>query len=154
MATISRTEILKGNVAALNRIDDVEATDTPTFAGVILTSEAITATSDGLTTGLVTSGVNNITVTSASANNIVTLPATTGIVGQSIRGYVGANGCELRTPASSGATINTVDCDGTNEAAIPATTMFEVTAVAADTWILRAWTELGAVITAIIPDSA
>jgi len=166
-SNLTRSDVLKGKVDELGRIDDLEATDSPTFAaltitgdvgcatvtattGVQSTAQAITATSDGLTTGLITSGSSYVTVTSASANNIATLPAAT--VGHTIRGYVGANGCEIRTPASSGATINNVDSDGTNEAAIPATSMFEVTCVAADTWILRAWTELGAVITAIVPD--
>lgn len=36
MATISRTEILKGNVAALNRLDALEAADTPTFVGLTI----------------------------------------------------------------------------------------------------------------------
>jgi hypothetical protein len=114
--------------------------------------QAVTATADGLTTGLIDDDTVFVVITSASANNIATLPASD--VGRKIRGWVGANGCELRTPAASGATINNVDSDGTNEAAIPATTYFELDCVAADTWILRAWTELGAPITAIVPDAA
>lgn len=116
-------------------------------------NEALTATSDGLTTGLAT-GSGFLVVTSANANNIVTLPALADVSdGHEVWGYVGANGCELRTPAASGETINGVDSDGTNEAAIPATTLFCCTATP-DGWILRAWTELGAPITAIVPDAA
>lgn len=37
MATISRTEILKGNVAAFARLDAVEAADSPSFVGVTCT---------------------------------------------------------------------------------------------------------------------
>ncbi len=120
--------------------------------GVQFTPYAATATSDGLTTGLIPLGTSFVSITSASANNIVTLPA--GTAGQVIKAYIGANGCEVRTPASSGATINGVDSDGTNEAAIPATSMFTATCVATDTWLLEAVTELGAVITAIVPDAA
>ncbi len=118
-----------------------------------LPNQAVTATADGLTTGLITAKRGHVTVTSASANNIITLPAATaGVVGLVMTGYVGANGCEMRTPASSGALINNVDSDGTQEAAIPATSLFQVQCIAVDSWILLAWTELGAPITAIVPD--
>lgn len=123
--------------------------------GLQVRDVAVTATADGLTTGLIDTGVSFVSVTSASADNIITLPAATAdVVGHSIRGWVGANGCEMRTPATSGATINGVDSDGTNEAAIPATTLFVAECVAVDTWILRAFTELGADIAAIVPDAA
>lgn len=112
---------------------------------------AATATADGLTTGLIPAGTQHVTVTSASASNIVTLPA--AVIGTVIHGYVGANGCEMRTPASSNATINDVDSDGTNQAAIPATTLFRAHCVSATGWILLAWDELGAPITAIVPDA-
>ena len=118
----------------------------------ILTATAVTATSDGLTTGLITLGSSFVVVTSASANNIATLPA--GTAGQVINFWVGANGCEIRTPAASGATINNVDSDGTNEAAIPATTAGIAMCVATDTWIVRLFTELGADIAALVPDTA
>lgn len=130
-------------------------TSTKTLVDYTDPAAAITATADGLTTGLIAAGVEFVTVTSASANNIATLPsATAALVGTVIKGWVGANGCELRTPAASTATINGVDSDGTNEAAIPATTLFELTCVAEGTWVLRAWSELGVVITAIVPDAA
>src|SRR5688572_28098033 len=58
-----------------------------------------------------------VTITSANAAHIVILP--TGVVGWHIEGFIGANGCELRTPASSGEKINSVDSDGTNQAALP-----------------------------------
>ena len=60
---------------------------------------------------------------------------------------------ELRTEASSGIKINNVDSDGTQEAAIPATTLWTAVYVNSTIgWVLRAWTELGAPITAIVPD--
>lgn len=125
------------------------------LAGDGTAAYAATATSDGLTTGLIPITAEFVSVTSAAAGNIITLPSgAAGNIGKVIKGWVGANGCEIRTPAASGATINGVDSDGTNEAAIPATTLFTCTLVAADTWILEAVTELGAVITAIVPDAA
>jgi hypothetical protein len=61
---------------------------------------------------------------------------------------------EMRTEASSNVKINNIDGDGTQEAAIPATTLWEVVYVSdAQGWILRAWDELAAPITAIIPDA-
>ena len=120
--------------------------------GAQSTSTAVTATADGLTTGLITAGTGFVTITSANADHIATLPAPTA--GHAIWGWVGANGCELRTVASSNVKINDVDSDGTNEAAIPATTLFMVRAVSATEYILFAWTELGATIAAIVPDAA
>jgi len=117
--------------------------------------DAVTATADGLTTGLMTFAMGFITVTSAGANNIIRLPSCVAAdAGRVISGWVGANGCEMRSAVGDGATINGVDCDdGNNEAAIPATTKFEAHCIAADTWLLHCWTELGAVLTAIIPDA-
>lgn len=114
------------------------------------TTVAVTATADGLTTGLIPDGAGFVSVTSANADHIITLPV--GAVGQQIRGWIGANGCEVRTVASSNDTINGQDADGTKEAALPATTLFKVTCVAAETWVLEATDELGAVVTAIVPD--
>ena len=92
--------------------------------------------------------VNAVTT---DANDWITLP--TGVKpGKRIRGWsVVAH--ELRTLAASGVTVNGVDSDGTNEAAIPATTLWEAEYVSdAAGWILVAWTELGAPVTAIVPD--
>jgi hypothetical protein len=114
---------------------------------------AVIATSDGLTTGLIAAGTGFVSVTNATnGDDIATLPAGTAAnVGMSIWGW-SVEAHELRTPASSGATINGVDSDGTQEAAIPATTLWEARLVAVDTWILRAWDELAAAISEIVPD--
>lgn len=117
---------------------------------------ALTATADGLTTGLIPVNADWLALTAASADHIFTLPAAASMrAGHKIRGWIGANGCELRTPAASGTLINGVDSDGTNEAAIPATTLIDLTFVSASVgWILTAETELGARIAAIVPDAA
>lgn len=114
---------------------------------------AKTATADGLTTGLVAVGEQWLPVTSASANNIVTLPDLALVSpGYRVRGYVGANGFKLSTPATSNQLINNVDSDGTQRAAIPANSMFEVTAIDATVgWILLDETRLGARTAAIVP---
>lgn len=65
---------------------------------------AVTATADGLTTGLVPITADVAVVTSADANNIVTLADFP--VGTTIRLQVGANGCEIRTHAPATVGIN------------------------------------------------
>jgi hypothetical protein len=113
---------------------------------------AVTATADGLTTGLLAVTDNFVTVTSASANNIIMLPAgPASLIGKEIRGWIGANGCEVRSFGTA-STINGLDCKTTNEAALAATGMFTCTLVAAETWLLEYLTELGAV-TTIVPDA-
>lgn len=112
-----------------------------------------TATAAGLTTGLLSGTDQFVTVTSASADNCICLPSDTLCpIGTVIRGWVGANGFELRSlAADTTQTINGVTAGVTNEAAIPATTLFKVEKVASLTWILTAVDELGATVTAIIP---
>lgn len=114
-----------------------------------------TATAAGLTTGLLSGADQFVTVTSANAGDCICLPSdATCPIGTVIRGWVGANGFELRSlAADTTQTINGVTAGITNEAAIPATTLFRVEKVASLTWILTATDEVGAVITAIIPDT-
>ena len=112
-----------------------------------------TATAAGLTTGLLSGTDQFVTVTSASADNCICLPSDALCpIGTVIRGWVGANGFQLRSlAADTTQTINGVTAGITNEAAIPATTLFKVEKVASLTWILTAVDELGATVTAIIP---
>jgi hypothetical protein len=114
-----------------------------------------TATAAGLTTGLISGADQFVTVTSAGANNVICLPSDALCpIGTVIRGWVGANGFELRSlAADTTQTINGVTAGVTNEAAIPATTLFKIEKVASLTWILTAVDELGAVIAAIVPDA-
>lgn len=116
--------------------------------------EAITATSDGLLTGQIGTATTHAVVTSSGATQAVTLPSGSAeYVGKRVTIWVGSNGFELLTPATSGATINNVDSDGTNQADIPANTFSELHLVTTNTWLLRSTTNLGAVATAIIPDN-
>ncbi len=118
------------------------------------TSEALIATADGLTTGLMSGNTTHAVVTSSSATNAITLPASSAsLIGKLFTIWVGANGFELLTPAASNATINNVDSDGTNQVDIPATTLLKCMLVDTNTWIVQAVDELGAVITALVPDN-
>jgi len=66
--------------------------------------QARTATTDGLTTGIIADTATHVTVTSSSANNIVTLPTPTP--GRMLVIDVGANGFKLQSSAPSTVAIN------------------------------------------------
>lgn len=110
---------------------------------------SVTATIDGSGAGTIPATALYITVTSIGSGRISILPAPE--VGRIIRGNVGANGFKLQTVGSSGQTINNVTADGTAKAAIPANCEFYLEATSTSSWILKAWDNLGAPITAIIP---
>lgn len=119
----------------------------------------VTATADGLLAGLIPAHVFGaaggfVTITEGpnGAGDIVTLPAIADVeLGARASFYIGATGCEVRTVASSGTTINNVDSDGTNQAAIPATHYFEVVKVLSTGYLLTSWSEAGAAAT-VTPD--
>lgn len=92
-----------------------------------------------------------VTAVATDANDWITLPV--GVLpGHVVVGW-STPAHEIRTAASSDIKINGQDGDGTKEAAIPATTLWQATYVNSTIgWILRAWDELAAPITAIIPD--
>lgn len=121
------------------------AEESVTFAkGFNLGSYAAIATSDGLTTGAIPEGAALVSVTSAGANNIITLPAP--VVGKRIELVVGANGYELRssTPASIGIGGGT---GATAESAIPANSIAVVTCISATSWL--GYTITGATLAAL-----
>lgn len=111
-----------------------------------------TATSDGLTTGLLTSANQFVTVTSASASNFITLPAVSTVaLGTVIEGVVGANGFKLRVAVADAATIKLNNVTTSVSAVIPANVSFKVQLISTTQWILTTVTALGAVGTAIVP---
>ena len=80
------------------------------------------------------------------------MPAITSAgIGQSIDIFVGANGYELLTPASSNNTINTVDSDGTNQLDVAANTLLRCVQVSATGWI--AYQIAATTITVVAPDN-
>lgn len=113
---------------------------------------SVTATDDGTTTGAITSGTTFATITSSAATKQVALPAITSAgIGQQIDLYVGANGYELITPASSNNTINTVDADGTNQLDVAANTLLRCVQVSATGWMC--YQVAATTITVVAPDN-
>lgn len=112
----------------------------------------VTSTADGTGTGAIASGSTFVTVTSAAATNQVALPAiTSASIGQKIDIFVGSNGYELITPASSNNTINTVDSDGTNQLDVAANTLLRCVQVSATGWV--AYQVAATTITVVAPDN-
>jgi hypothetical protein len=145
-----------------NPRDDVEVDGDQTVSGTLVVTGAatfqagmqsgavaVTATVDGTGTGVIPAGARFVSVTSGNANHIARLPAP--VIGTIIDGWVGATGFEVRS--SVGTTINNVNGGDTNELAIPASTHFRATCVAANTWLVDAWNNLGADIAALVPDA-
>lgn len=123
------------------------------FVGGVSESVTIVGAADSSAKSRVPVSASHVTVSANTndTNDWIVLP--TGVrSGHSITGWsVVAH--EIRTEASSGLKINNVDGDGTQEAAIPATTLWRAVYINATIgWILTAADELAAVITAIIPD--
>ena len=123
------------------------------FVGGVSESVTIVGAADSSAKSRVPVSASHVTVSANTndTNDWIVLP--TGVSsGHSITGWsVVAH--EIRTEASSAIEINSEDCDGTKEAAIPATTLWRVTYINATIgWILNAWDELAAPITAIVPD--
>lgn len=119
--------------------------------GLQVISQAVTATSNGLTTGLIPDHASFVTVTSSSADYVVVLP--TWVIGHVIRITVPSTGCELETLDTSNDTINAVDCDGTNQMAMAAASIYHLECVADSTWIAYAWGSDGAAQATIVPDA-
>ena len=111
---------------------------------------AATATTDGLSTGLIPDGTRHVTVTSSVGTKVCVLPA--GVIGDVITGYVDGNGFEMQTLAAGSDKINDVDCSGANEAAVPATHNFLCRKVESDHWLMLGWTSAGVAAT-IAPDT-
>lgn len=100
-------------------------------SNLVLTPVAVTATADGLTTGIVPAEAAFVTVTSADANHIVALPAP--VVGKVIILRNGATGYELRSSAPATIAINGGAGAGA-ESAIAASTMVIAVCTTATTW--------------------
>lgn len=122
-----------------DQISTSEIADGAVTAAKVRGTQSVTATADGLTTGLITSPTSLITmvaVTSAGATNAVTLPAaSSALIGSVIYLTVGANGYELLTPATGNNTINQVDSDGTNQLDVAANTTVRATCISATGWL-------------------
>jgi hypothetical protein len=157
MTSLDSTNWLCTEVHGSWNVDGVTALNTTggTIAsvGYQATATAVIATSDGLTTGLITSNTSVVTTTVATdADDIATLPVP--VVGMQIRIYVGGTGHEVRTVAASNVTINNVDSDGTNELALAANTYITFECVSATAWVARGFDNVGADLAALVPDAS
>lgn len=118
-----------GNVAV--------AVDGPDGEG---SARSVVPTADGLTTGLILATDTMLTVASANADHILTLPAIADVpLGKEIWGKNGGTACEMRTPASSTTKINNGQANS-NEAVIAANVSFVAKKTAADNWALLTFT--------------
>lgn len=138
-----------------NNVDEI-ATAEIADSAVTYAKRAVVATATaiagGLTTGLIADGTTFVTVTSAAASDACTLPAiVAGTVGQTIDIWVGANGFELLTPASSNNTINTVDSDGTNQLDVAANSLLRCVQVSSTAWMC--YQVAATTITVVAPDN-
>ena len=115
------------------------------------TAGTVTATADGLTTGLIDADDGFVTVTSANAGHQISLPAAN--VGKILVIKVGTTGCELISSVAADK-VNNVVVGATNEAALTANNTYVLIYVAASIWIMTGYTNLGAVQTAVVPDAA
>lgn len=109
----------------------------------------VTATSDGLGTGLLPPDAMFVTVTSSAGTQQAILPA--GFIGMTVEGYIGANGFRLKTITGSGDTINNVNTSAGANATIPTLVFWKAQKITATGWILRTRTNLGAEGAAIVP---
>ena len=111
----------------------------------VVAPESITATSDGLTTGLISVGVTDVVVTSTDTGHIVTLPPI-------VMGMPPINGTgttmvyEIRTLVGGTDKINGLVTGGNlKEAQVPTNGGWRATAVDTDRWRLEVWTAAGVV---------
>lgn len=106
-------------------------TDFGSVSADLAVRTAIT-TSDGLTTGKLVNKSQFVTLTSANANNIVTLPDPK--VGRVVYIQNGATGFEIRTTSPTTIAIN--GGTGTNaESAIPASMLCVLVCTTLTTWV-------------------
>lgn len=115
-------------------------------------TQAVTATADGLTTGLIKANIDHVTVTSDSATKAVSLPAISASdIGKEITIFVGATGFELVTEATSNDTINGTDSDGTNQVDVAANTLLRAKVVSATGWYV--FHETASALSVVAPDN-
>lgn len=113
---------------------------------------SITANANGLTTAIIPADASFVTITSSGATQAVSLPAASAdTIGKELILYVGANGYELLTEASSNDTINGADADGTNQLDVAANTVLRLVQVSATAWF--ALQQTATAVSAVAPDN-
>lgn len=102
-------------------------------------------------------GVRSVKVAAVTndANDWIVLPSLASVPdGHEITILCSAGGnFEMRTPASSGEEINSEDCDGTKEYLCTDTEVVKVVKINNTIgWMAHAYSAIGAVVTAVVPD--
>ena len=148
-ATLDQSALGYNTVGELHAQLDTHETQITNLETGNPTVVAVTATSDGLTTGLIPATAAYVTVTCANAAHIVTLP--TASVGKQITVHVITTAVHVRTAASSNLTINNVDADGgAADADVPVSHTVVFTKVTATGWVTSAITEAGIAYTVVV----
>ena len=133
--------------------------DSPTLTGLQMVSlDTLTPTTEALR-GVLNSIPPRVTTVRllanvAAATDIVYLPALADVPnGHTIQIIAGSVGCEIRTPFESTEEINSENCDGTKEYALPATEIHEFKKIDNTIgWMGHGYTALGARATVVVPD--
>lgn len=119
--------------------------------------DAITADDSESALNTILPGTFRVTVGGVTndANDFIVLPSLEDVPNGheiTIIAQAGSN-FEMRTPASSAEEINSEDCDGTKEYLVTDTHITKVIKIN-DTigWMAHAYTAIGAVVTAVVPD--
>lgn len=107
--------------------------------------QALTASTVGL--AAIGAGTGFVAITSANADHIVHLPAVADLqIGHTVRGRVGANGCEMRVAVADDDDVALNNDHVTlHEAALSAGDSFIAVLVTATAWILTAFASAGTV---------
>jgi hypothetical protein len=109
-------------------------------AGVQSASVARTATADGTGDGTIADGTSFVTVTSDSADKIITLPTPTP--GNIVHIYVGDTGFELRSSAPATIAING-GSEANAESAVSANTLVKCVCTSSTTWVCNTFSSDG-----------
>ena len=124
--SVDSDQYVDGSIDAIHIAD---ANVTPVKYNIV---EARTATSDGLTTAVISDTTTHVTVTSANADYIIVLPTPTP--GRHVVIHNGATGYELRSSAPATVLINGGTGGASVESAIPANSTVFMTCVTATAW--------------------
>lgn len=129
----------------------------PTLFGLNMKTKSITADDSQSSLNSIPASVVSVAVTGVTndANDFIVLPAIADVqIGHQIRIACNAgSNFEMRTPATSGEKINTVDSDGTNEYLCVDAEVVIVTKVSdTDGWAAVDIPALGGVGAATVPD--
>lgn len=121
------------------------------------TAQSLTPNSGSETASVILPGTTNVDVgaVDSGVTDFIVLPSLSAVpVGHVIRVACNAGGAfEIRTPAASAEEINSEDCDGTKEYLATDGEIIHFHKISnAIGWMAQAWSAIGAVVAAVVPD--